>query len=99
MTGNDQSDLRSSPTGLVILDTRGELFERVRANVDNEADEVMWGSPGTLLAAQAMLDSPVLQEMLTLMPSASQSCAACVTARAPPSLIAFRLTPRAALYS
>jgi lantibiotic modifying enzyme len=33
-----------------------ELFERVRANVDNEADEVMWGSPGTLLAAQAMLE-------------------------------------------
>jgi len=30
MTGNDQSDLRSSPTGLVILDTRGELFDRVR---------------------------------------------------------------------
>jgi lantibiotic modifying enzyme len=33
-----------------------ELFERVRANVDNEADEVMWGSPGTLLAALAMLE-------------------------------------------
>jgi lantibiotic modifying enzyme len=33
-----------------------ELFERVQANVDNETDEVMWGSPGTLLAAQAMLE-------------------------------------------
>jgi lantibiotic modifying enzyme len=30
------------------------LLERVRANVANEADELMWGSPGTLLAAQAM---------------------------------------------
>jgi lantibiotic modifying enzyme len=32
------------------------LLARVRANVDNEADEVMWGSPGTLLAAQAMFE-------------------------------------------
>lgn len=31
-----------------------DLFALVRANVDNEADEVMWGAPGTLLAAQAM---------------------------------------------
>jgi lantibiotic modifying enzyme len=31
-----------------------DLLARVRENVDNEADEVMWGSPGTLLAAQAM---------------------------------------------
>jgi len=33
-----------------------DLFSRVRENVDNEADEVMWGSPGTLLAAHAMLE-------------------------------------------
>jgi hypothetical protein len=32
------------------------LLEHVRRNRDNEADEVMWGSPGTLLAARAMLD-------------------------------------------
>jgi lantibiotic modifying enzyme len=31
-----------------------DLLARVRENVDNEADEVMWGSPGTLLAAHAM---------------------------------------------
>jgi hypothetical protein len=30
------------------------LFERVRENVDNEADELMWGSPGTMLVAHAM---------------------------------------------
>jgi lantibiotic modifying enzyme len=30
------------------------LLERVRENVDNEAEELMWGSPGTLLAAHAM---------------------------------------------
>ncbi len=33
-----------------------DLYARVRANVDNEADEVMWGSPGTLIAAHAMLE-------------------------------------------
>jgi lantibiotic modifying enzyme len=32
------------------------LLAHVRENVDNDADEVMWGSPGTLLAAQAMLE-------------------------------------------
>jgi lantibiotic modifying enzyme len=34
----------------------GALFERVRENVANEAEELMWGSPGTLLAARAMHD-------------------------------------------
>ena len=33
-----------------------DLHARVRANVDSEADEVMWGSPGTLIAARAMLE-------------------------------------------
>jgi lantibiotic modifying enzyme len=32
------------------------LVERVRTNVQNEAEEVMWGTPGTLLAARAMLE-------------------------------------------
>ncbi len=32
------------------------LLERVRANRDNEADEVMWGAPGTMIAARALLD-------------------------------------------
>jgi lantibiotic modifying enzyme len=32
----------------------GTLFERVAENVENEANEVMWGSPGTMLAAHAM---------------------------------------------
>jgi hypothetical protein len=31
-----------------------DLFTLVRANLSNEADELMWGTPGTLLAAQAM---------------------------------------------
>jgi hypothetical protein len=32
------------------------LLARVRENVDNEAVEIMWGAPGTMLAARAMLD-------------------------------------------
>ena len=32
------------------------LFARVRENVDNEAIEIMWGAPGTMLVAQAMHD-------------------------------------------
>lgn len=31
----------------------GQLYERVLENVDNDAVEVMWGSPGTMLAARA----------------------------------------------
>ena len=41
---------RLAPTA----DLADALFERVRENVDNEADELMWGSPGTILAARAM---------------------------------------------
>jgi Lanthionine synthetase C-like protein len=32
------------------------LFARVRGNIGNEANEIMWGAPGTMLAARAMLD-------------------------------------------
>jgi lantibiotic modifying enzyme len=32
------------------------LFARVRENVDNEAIEIMWGAPGTMLVACAMHD-------------------------------------------
>jgi Lanthionine synthetase C-like protein len=33
-----------------------ELYARVRENVGNEAVEIMWGAPGTMLAAQVMLE-------------------------------------------
>jgi Lanthionine synthetase C-like protein len=33
-----------------------DLFAQVRSNIHNEAEEVMWGSPGTLIAAKAMLE-------------------------------------------
>ena len=35
-------------------DVADDLHARVLANKDNEADEVMWGSPGSMLAARAM---------------------------------------------
>jgi lantibiotic modifying enzyme len=33
-----------------------ELYARVRANVHNEAEEIFWGAPGSLLAARAMYE-------------------------------------------
>ncbi len=60
-----ESSLLCGETGILLVAWRlapsaelaDELLERVRANTANEADEVMWGAPGTLLAARAMLDS------------------------------------------
>jgi hypothetical protein len=54
--------LLTGETGILLLAWRltaqpefaDDLLALVQANVDNEADEVMWGAPGTLLAAQAM---------------------------------------------
>jgi lantibiotic modifying enzyme len=34
-----------------------DLYERVRENERSEAEDVMWGTPGTLVAAQAMLEA------------------------------------------
>ena len=59
-----ESALLSGETGILLVAFRIEpsreladdLHERVRANVANEADEIMWGSPGTLLAAALMLE-------------------------------------------
>jgi hypothetical protein len=56
------SSLLSGETGLLLvawrLDPNAELadllLERIRENVDNEADELMWGAPGTMLAARLM---------------------------------------------
>jgi Lanthionine synthetase C-like protein len=57
-----ESSLLCGESGLLLVAWRlapsselaDALLARVRANVDNEADELMWGSPGTLLAAHAM---------------------------------------------
>ena len=59
-----ESSLLCGETGVLLVAWRlapsreiaDDLLARVRANVSNEAEEVMWGTPGTLLAAQAMFE-------------------------------------------
>ncbi len=57
-----ESSLLCGEAGLLLVNWRlapsaelaDRLFQRVRENVANEAEELMWGSPGTMLAARAM---------------------------------------------
>jgi Lanthionine synthetase C-like protein len=57
-----ESSLFCGETGLLLLSWRlapsaelaDLLLERVRTNLANEAEELMWGSPGTLVAAHLM---------------------------------------------
>jgi lantibiotic modifying enzyme len=57
-----ESGLLTGETGILLVAWRldpspeleRELLARVQENVDNNADEIMWGAPGTLLAARAM---------------------------------------------
>ena len=57
------SALLTGLTGILLVAFRiaphralaDELHQRVRANVANETNELMWGSPGTLVAAHLML--------------------------------------------
>ena len=59
-----ESSLLCGESGILLVtwrlapgdDLARELLARVRANVANEADGVMWGAPGTLLAARLMLE-------------------------------------------
>ena len=58
-----ESALLMGETGVALVAWRlapsdelaDRLHELVRGNVDNKAEEIMWGSPGTLLAARAFL--------------------------------------------
>jgi hypothetical protein len=57
------SALLTGETGILLVawqlepsdELADELYALVRANVENGADDVMWGTPGTLIAAHAML--------------------------------------------
>jgi hypothetical protein len=59
-----ESGLLSGETGILLVAWRltgrdelaDDLYQRVRENEDSEAEDVMWGTPGTLVAARAMLD-------------------------------------------
>jgi hypothetical protein len=58
------SGLLTAESGVLVVawrlspsdDLADALYARVLENMDNEAIEVMWGAPGTLLAARAMHD-------------------------------------------
>ncbi len=58
-----ESALLAGETGILLVafrltsgpDLAETLHTRVRENVHNEADEIMWGAPGTLIAARLML--------------------------------------------
>ena len=60
-----EASLLEGESGILVVawrlapgaDLADALLARVRENVDNEADELMWGAPGTLLAAHALLDA------------------------------------------
>jgi hypothetical protein len=55
-----ESALLTGETGILLVACRfghrleDELRDRIRANLANEAEDLMWGTPGTLVAAVAM---------------------------------------------
>ncbi|HEU5244955.1 MAG TPA: lanthionine synthetase LanC family protein [Gaiellaceae bacterium] len=55
-----ESGLLTGETGILLVACRfghrlqDDLRERIRANLANEAEDLMWGTPGTLVAAAAM---------------------------------------------
>ena len=59
-----ESGLLSGEAGILLVAWRltgdaelaDDLYERVRENEQSEAEDVMWGTPGTLVAAQWMLE-------------------------------------------
>ena len=59
-----ESGLLSGETGILLVafgltrdaELADDLYERVRENEQSEAEDVMWGTPGTLVAARQMLD-------------------------------------------
>jgi hypothetical protein len=55
-----EAGLLTGETGILLVACRlghpleDDLRARIRSNLDNEADDLMWGTPGTLVAAAAM---------------------------------------------
>ena len=60
-----ESGLLSGESGILLVaslltgraELADDLYKRVRENEDSEAEDVMWGTPGTLVAARAMLEA------------------------------------------
>jgi hypothetical protein len=65
-----RSSLFNGETGIALVryllapsdDVRDVLAELIRANLDNDVNELMWGVPGTLLAARAIGARELVQE-------------------------------------
>ncbi len=59
-----EAGLLSGETGILLVahgltgdaELADDLYERIRENETSEAEDVMWGTPGTLVAARTMLD-------------------------------------------
>ena len=59
-----ESGLLSGETGILLVahgvtgepEFADDLYERVRENEESEAEDVMWGTPGTLVAARTMFE-------------------------------------------
>src|ERR671936_2694279 len=57
LPGPPESGFMAGETGILLVayqlapseQLAADLLDRVRANVDNQAEEVMWGAPGTLI--------------------------------------------------
>lgn len=60
-----EAGLLSGETGILLaawrltgeIELADDLYERVRENESSEAEDVMWGTPGTLVAARLMLEA------------------------------------------
>ena len=60
-----ESGLLSGEAGILLVASlltgraglADDLYERVRENEDSEAEDLMWGTPGTLVAARLMLEA------------------------------------------
>ena len=60
-----ESGLLSGETGILLVawlltgeaEHADDLYERVRENEGSEAEDVMWGTPGTLVAARLLLEA------------------------------------------
>jgi hypothetical protein len=64
LPGPPESGFMTGESGILLVafrlapsaDLADALLARVRANVDTDVNEVMWGAPGTLIAARLMLE-------------------------------------------
>jgi hypothetical protein len=70
-----ESGLLTGETGILLVGCRlglgleADLEARIRANLANEAEDLMWGTPGTLVAAAAMGRDDLARESADVLAS------------------------------